>query len=217
MYLLKDSKLDRGETPIAQLALRGYLKHFQCFRCEKRNITSYIFFIWSIVSCCFSVLKNIIMNKKSILIKQKHHSDLVRLSDSFDTSISGLVESMIDYFRKTGINPKDEINEEPTTLIKKLDKRIISFLKVQERDILKPMRTDVFEYQKISDKNTDSLMEQMKKIIVRVFEIDKSRTNSIIEENKKISEALLILASAIENKNRSGLLESIKTIFNSAD
>ena len=62
------------------------------------------------------------------------------MAGSFNSPIGGLIESMILYFKRTGINPMDGIKENPSSMIKVLDKRIVSFLRVQERDILKPMR-----------------------------------------------------------------------------
>ena len=73
--------------------------------------------------------------KKSIIINQIAHKELTKLSESLRMKYGNLIEAMIFYFKRTGIDPKDEIKNNPSIMVKALDKRIISFLKVQERDI----------------------------------------------------------------------------------
>ena len=87
------------------------------------------------------------MTKKSIIIDEKAHTELGKLSESLRMNLGVLIQEMIYYFKKTGIDPKDAVNKNPALMVAALDKRIVSFLKVQERDILKPLRQDVFNYQ----------------------------------------------------------------------
>ncbi|OAB26923.1 hypothetical protein SAMN05444395_11826 [Flavobacterium fryxellicola] len=89
------------------------------------------------------------MTKKSVIIDTKSHSELTKLTESLNMNYGSLVEEMIYYFKKTGIDPKDAVNKNPSIMVAALDKRIVSFLKVQERDILKPLRQDVFNYQNL--------------------------------------------------------------------
>jgi uncharacterized protein YjgD (DUF1641 family) len=138
---------------------------------------------------------------------------------------------MIYYFKKTGIDPKDAVNKNPALMVSALDKRIVSFLKIQERDILKPLRQDVFEYQKIQKEEILKLTDAIKKIInqygERINEIKKSHSgilqqinsndnsraklmNSELEKNRQ---AIIILCQLIDDKNKSGALDKIKSIF----
>lgn len=149
------------------------------------------------------------MTKKSIIIKEIYHKEIVKLSESFDMPIGRLTENMITYFKRTGINPKDAINENPSAMVKALDKRIISFMKVQERDILKPIRADVYEYQKTIIESFDALMESLK-------EINNSSENIFIENNSLLKKELKIIveiATHLDPKNKSGLQSKIKSLF----
>ena len=54
------------------------------------------------------------MNKKSILIDEKSHKELSKLSESLGLNYGTLVQEMIYYFKKTGINPKEAENKNPS-------------------------------------------------------------------------------------------------------
>jgi len=160
------------------------------------------------------------MKKKSILIKEFHHKELVKISKTFGSQYGDLIESMILYFKKTGINPVEAINENPAAMVKVLDKRIVSFLKVQERDILKPLRNEVYQYSSEQKKQFNDLSIWIKEVIVKLNNFDKERTKLILGEldklNKKISQqqkAFIEIAELIDLKNKSGIQNKIKNLF----
>lgn len=171
------------------------------------------------------------MTKKSILIEEKPHKELAKLSESLRLNYGTLVEEMIYYFKKTGINPKDAVNKDPSAMVSALDKRIVSFLKVQERDILKPLRQDVFNYQNIQKAEIDILTSLINKQLKIQSEImseiktaylanmnlinktDAKRTNTINIELEKNQKALLLLCELLDDKNKSGAIDKIKTLF----
>ena len=43
-------------------------------------------------------------------------------------NLGALIQEMIYYFKKTGIDPKDAVNKDPSLMVAALDKRIVSFL-----------------------------------------------------------------------------------------
>lgn len=149
------------------------------------------------------------MTKKSIIVNELYHKELLKLSEAFNSPIGKLVEEMIVYFKKTGINPKDAINENPSLMVKALDKRIISFMKVQERDILKPMRADVYEYQKTIIETFDAIMECLKED-ENSTKIMENENNTILKKEFKI---LIEIAMHLDPKGRSGLQQKIKNII----
>jgi len=160
------------------------------------------------------------MKKKSILIKEFHHKELVKISKVFGVPYGDLIQSMILYFKRTGINPIEAINENPATLVKALDKRIVSFLKVQERDILKPIRSESFQYSKEQKKQFHDLSEWVKDVVVKLNNYDKSRTHLINTELGKLEEkiiqqqkAFIEITELIDAKNKSGIKGTIKSIF----
>lgn len=171
------------------------------------------------------------MTKKSILIEEKPHKELAKLSESLRLNYGTLVEEMIYYFKKTGINPKDAVNKDPSAMVSALDKRIVSFMKVQERDILKPLRQDVFNYQnsqkieidKLKDliekqinKQSDNISTTEKKYLEflnKINNTDKERTKLVNAELEKTQKALVILCRLLDDKNKSGAIDKIKTLF----
>lgn len=153
------------------------------------------------------------MAKKSVLISTYHHNELKKLSEAFGLSYYKLVEEMISYFKKTGINPKESKNENPAKALKELDKRMVSFLKVQERDILKPLRLEVYNYSK---EQTEEVQKINKKVIdglnkLNGFEVE--RANTLLKEMQKQRKAMLTIAQLIDAKNKSGFVNKIKNII----
>jgi hypothetical protein len=171
------------------------------------------------------------MTKKSISINEKPHKELSKLSESLGLNYGTLVEEMIYYFKKTGIDPKDAVHKDPSAMVTALDRRIVSFLKVQERDILKPLRQDVFNYQnsqKIEIEKLKGLIEQQinkqsenstaaeKKYLEHMNKInntDNERTKLVKAELEKTKKAVVILCELLDEKNKSGAIDKIKTLF----
>ena len=170
-------------------------------------------------------------NNKSISINMKSHSELEKLAEILGMNYGNLVSEMIYYFKKTGIHPKDPINKNPSTMISSLDKRIVSFLKVQERDILKPLRQDVFNYQNLQKEEISTLRSSINKLLTNNTErskkiesnykelinkiniIDDTRSKKMNIELEKNRQAILILCKLIDDNNKSGTLSKIKTLF----
>lgn len=142
------------------------------------------------------------MNKKSILIDKKYHAYLKQLAEAFNLPLGSLSEHMILYFKKTGINPKEAFNENPSAVVKALDKRIISFIKAQERDILKPMRSEVYNYSQEHKNELERLTNALKQLLKKMH-----------DESKKEQESLQIIAEHLDPRGKSGLSNTIKNIF----
>lgn len=171
------------------------------------------------------------MTKKSIIIDPKAHSELTKLSESLRMNYGTLVQEMIYYFKKTGIDPKNAVNNNPSVMVAALDKRIVSFLKVQERDILKPLRQDVFNYQKAQKEETVKLIKEINEVLrqhsEQKAEIKKSyleimnkmnkadidRNAMVIAELQKNRKAILHICELIDDKNKSGTINKLKTLF----
>lgn len=171
------------------------------------------------------------MTKKSIIIDEKAHVELGKLSESLRMNLGALIQEMIYYFKKTGIDPKDAVNKNPALMVAALDKRIVSFLKVQERDILKPLRQDVFNYQNAQKEEISKLIISINKLLdqhsERTTEIKKAhlenlnkinsndgeRTKMIISELQKNRQAILLICKLLDDKNKSGTLDKIKSLF----
>lgn len=153
------------------------------------------------------------MSKKSIIIKQHSHKDLKIMAGSFNSPIGGLIESMILYFKRTGINPLDGIKENPSSMIKVLDKRIVSFLRVQERDILKPMRDEVFLASKNQSSSLEELTENLQVLLSRINNADQNRTTLVQMEIRKMQQGLIEIASVIDSRGSSGVVDRLNNTF----
>lgn len=171
------------------------------------------------------------MTKKSIIIDEKAHTELGKLSESLRMNLGSLVQEMIYYFKKTGIDPKDAVNKNPSLMVAALDKRIVSFLKVQERDILKPLRQDVFNYQNIQKEEISKLIISINKLLsqhsertneikkTHVENLDKTnstdaeRTKMLISELQKNRQAILLICQLLDDKNKSGTMDKLKYLF----
>ena len=134
------------------------------------------------------------MSKKSIIIDEKAHSELGKLSESLRMNLGALIQEMIYYFKKTGIDPKDAVNKDPSLMVAALDKRIVSFLKVQERDILKPLRQDVFNYQNAQKEEISKLIISINKLLEqhseRTTEIKKAHFENLNKTNNNANQGL---------------------------
>lgn len=157
------------------------------------------------------------MKNKSIQIQEKHHKDLQKLSESLGQSYGKLVEKMILYFKRTGIDPDDLKNESPSYKIQQLDKRLISFLKVQERDILKPLRQEAYEYYQNHEKTLEGAKSHITKNIAQVDQNSKIRTNNVLKELAKQREALTAICEHLDPKNKKGLITTFQNIFKNAN
>ncbi|MGP1994061.1 BfmA/BtgA family mobilization protein [Zobellia laminariae] len=153
------------------------------------------------------------MSKKSILISDYHHKELKKLSEALGLSYYKLVEEMITYFKKTGINPQESKNESPARALKELDKRMVSFLKVQERDILKPLRQEVYNYSKEQNHEIQKTSDTVIEVLNKMNTNETQRANTMLEEIKKQRMVALSIAKLLDAKNKSGLLSKINTIF----
>src|SRR5665647_1094075 len=63
---------------------------------------------------------------------------IVRLAKKFDMSLVDFLDAMAKYFEVTGVNPKDQVVLSPAEELKKFRDTIISFMRKQENDFIKP-------------------------------------------------------------------------------
>lgn len=153
------------------------------------------------------------MSKKSVLISTYHHNELKKLAEAFGLSYYKFIEESISYFKKTGINPKEPNNENPSKALKELDKRMVSFLKVQERDILKPLRQEVYNYSKEHSQEVQKIQKNLINALNSLNQNEIKRAHSLLLEITKQRKALLTIAQLIDAKNKSGFVNKIKNII----
>jgi hypothetical protein len=63
---------------------------------------------------------------------------IARLAKKFDMSLVDFLDAMAKYFEITGVNPKDQVILSPAEELKKFRDTIVSFMRKQENDFIKP-------------------------------------------------------------------------------
>lgn len=89
-------------------------------------------------------------DRKSVLVSAVTHQQLERLGAKYDLSHKDLVGVMAQFFITTRADPRDIKADVPDVALKKLtekvdglDKRMIGFIREQERELLKPILAEV--------------------------------------------------------------------------
>lgn len=85
------------------------------------------------------VLKRTIMpDYSTIKVKPSTKKGSIALADKHQMNMLDFYEAMVNYFEKTGVNPKDMVILSPAEELKKFRDTIISFLRKQEKDFIMP-------------------------------------------------------------------------------
>lgn len=89
-------------------------------------------------------------DRKSLSVSAGTHRQLERLGTKFALSHKDLIAVMAQYFVITKIDPRDTKADVPDVVLKKLtekvdtlDKRMIGFIREQEKELLKPILSEV--------------------------------------------------------------------------
>lgn len=89
-------------------------------------------------------------DRKRVLVSAATHQQLERLGTKFGLSHKDLVGAMSQFFLVTKTDPRDTKADVPDVAVKKLtekvdslDKRMIRFIREQERELLKPILSEV--------------------------------------------------------------------------
>jgi hypothetical protein len=101
---------------------------------------------------------------KQVSVSPALFTEFERMADSYGLTNKALLESMIRYFQATKADPRDPKADNPTDAIKALDKRLISFIRQQEKQILKPMHDNIMLLDESSRDNMKTVNTYMKVI-----------------------------------------------------
>ena len=84
------------------------------------------------------------MNEQTTLSVDRTTADeLGRMASSYGLSKKGLLVAMLQYFKATKADPRDPKADNPTDAIKALDRRLVSFIKQQEKEQLRPIKDEL--------------------------------------------------------------------------
>ena len=120
---------------------------------------------------------------------------IARLAKKFDMSLVDFLDAMAKYFEVTGVNPKDQVILSPAEEIKKLRDTLVSFMRKQENDFIKPtfgkMDTLIARFIKYIEeeapKNGDvAVQNKMKSVALSGEIIKEEKKGSAESESVKI-------------------------------
>ena len=80
---------------------------------------------------------------KSIDVDPDLYEVFKKLAKSYDMTNKDLFGAMVRYFNATKADPRDPKADNPTDAIKALDRRLISFIKQQEKEQLRPIKDEL--------------------------------------------------------------------------
>ncbi len=88
--------------------------------------------------------------RKTLSVSLGTHRQLERLGQTFDLSHKDLITAMAQYFTATKADPRDLKADMPDVALRKmalkvdtLDKRMIGFIREQEKELLRPILSEV--------------------------------------------------------------------------
>ena len=123
---------------------------------------------------------------------------IARLAKKFDMSLVDFLDAMAKYFEVTGVNPKDQVILSPAEEIKKLRDTLVSFMRKQESDFIKP---------------TFGKMDTLIARFIKYIEEEAPKSGDVTVQNKMKS---LALSSEIINEEKKGSAgsEAVKSDVN---
>jgi len=124
---------------------------------------------------------------------------IARLAKKFDMSLVDFMEAMAKYFEITGLNPKDQVVLSPAEELKKLRDTLVSFMRKQENDFIKP---------------TFGKMDTLIARFIKYIEEEAPKNGDVAVQNKIKSLALSGEISTAE-KRGSAESEAVKNDVNS--
>ena len=126
---------------------------------------------------------------------------IARLAKKFDMSLVDFLDAMAKYFEVTGVNPKDQVILSPAEELKKFRDTIISFMRKQENDFIKP---------------TFGKMDTLIARFIKYIEEEAPKNTEVAGQNKMKSLALSGEKST-EEKRGSLVSETAKNDLNSEE
>jgi hypothetical protein len=145
---------------------------------------------------------------KQVKISLTSHQILVALAAKKDRSLKDFLEQCINYFKITELDPKEIDAEGIRVEIKKLDRRIVSFFKTQEKEKIAPI---LDELSIISKTITNSLLASPSKSdFTNLSKNTKEYLDKVAESQNRVAQTFgeLRLRELREVKNKS------RAIFN---
>jgi len=115
-----------------------------------------------------------------IIASSTTFADFEQLAQQHELNNKALLAAMVQYFMLTKADPRTPIGGNPTDAIKALDRRLISFIKQQEKEQLRPIK------------------DELVLISRKLYELDDAKTGvGKIEHLRKMNERLRLIAEKV--------------------
>lgn len=88
-------------------------------------------------------METTINEQTTLSIDRATADELGRMASSYGLSKKALIVAMLRYFKATKADPRDPKADNPTDAIKALDRRLISFIRQQEKEQLRPIKDEL--------------------------------------------------------------------------
>ncbi len=88
-------------------------------------------------------METTINEQTTLSVDRATADELGRMASSYGLSKKALIVAMLRYFKATKADPRDPKADNPTDAIKALDRRLISFIKQQEKEQLRPIKDEL--------------------------------------------------------------------------
>jgi len=160
---------------------------------------------------------------KTIGIPEEVHTKLKKYCDKSGLKLGEFIETALQYFEKSGINPAE--HESPAAEMLKLIKRIdsvVAFIKKQESDLLRPLVESVSlsenriqrELGTISKTKEVALLNLTIERLVDNLDIAyKQQLDAVVKVVNRHAvqniEAIKLIATLVDAKNQSGFLNDL--------
>ena len=132
---------------------------------------------------------------------------IARLAKKFDMSLVDFLDAMAKYFEVTGVNPKDQVILSPAEEIKKLRDTLVSFMRKQENDFIKPtfgkMDTLIARFIKYIEEEAPKSGETAGQNKVKSLAL----SGEIFKEEKKGSEENVVVKNDVNSDQYKALQE----------
>lgn len=142
---------------------------------------------------------NIMVEYALIKVRPETKKVTSRLAKKHSLNMLDFMEAMAQYFDTTGVNPKDQVILSPSEEIKKLRDTLVSFMRKQENDFIKP---------------TFGKMDTLIARFIKYIEEEAPKNGDVAGQNKIKS---LALSGEIFKEEKKGSAESevVKSDVNS--
>jgi hypothetical protein len=147
----------------------------------------------------------------NIAVDERTHKEAKSLSKTLGLTLGELVESSVQYFKKTGIDPSKADSESPHKVVKELEKRIgqvVAYIKSHEQEKLNPLLEQLVILSRRLEDVAKELPQSAR--MEEAIKIGNKNTDVLIESHKRQAALIKQLQDEIKKENAAAQSELVK-------